>query len=79
MTFLGRPEVLAFRNVYEFEQAQTCAKKVTLENASYRMTDGAFLYVNVSGVDGVTYFYASTKPAPTDLPVAFELRLTVGQ
>ena len=38
------------------------------------MTDGALLYVTVSGTDGVTYVYASNEPAPTKRPVAFETR-----
>lgn len=75
LTFLGRPESLNFKDIFAFERAQPAARKATLVHASYRMTDGAFLYVNVSGANGVTYLYASSKPAGTDEPVAFEIQL----
>jgi hypothetical protein len=75
---LERPESLDFKDVCEFEQAQPDGRKAALIDASYRMTDGAFLYVRVSGVKGVTYFYASNKPTATDDPVAFEIQLPEG-
>jgi hypothetical protein len=72
---LGRPEVLSFARVHDFERAQPSARKVTMLVAKYRVTDGAFLHHTINGTDGITYFYASDEPLPEDLPVAFEIRL----
>jgi hypothetical protein len=74
LTFLGRPENLNFGVLCAFEQAQPNVGKASIVKATYRMTDGAFLYVGVGG-NGLTYLFASNKPAPTDEPVAFEIRL----
>src|SRR5580658_645293 len=49
----GRPEVLSFRNVRDFESTQPGAKTVTLVDASYRLTDGAFLYCAIHGTNGI--------------------------
>ena len=43
--------------------------------ASYRLTDGAFLYCAIHGANGITYIYASNNPRPRDWPVAIEFRL----
>jgi hypothetical protein len=72
---VGRPAVLSFGNVHNFERAQPGAKTVTLVDARYRMTDGAFLYCAVHGTDGIAYIYESNKPSPSDLPVAIEFKL----
>jgi len=72
---VGRPTALSFGNVRNFERAQPGAKTVTLVDARYRMTDGAFLYCAVHGTDGITYIYESNEPGPSDLPVAIEFKL----
>jgi hypothetical protein len=75
LRFLGRPEVLSFASVHDFEKARPGTRKATMLVAKYRVTDGAFLYHVINGTDGVTYFYASDEPLPEDLPVALEIRL----
>jgi hypothetical protein len=39
------------------------------------MTDGALLYCDIHGTNGITYIYASNKPKPADQPVAIECEL----
>jgi hypothetical protein len=74
--FLGRPEVLAFQAVKEFERRRLSAiKALRVEMAHYRATDGAFMYVDIRGADGLFYIYGSNKVRPDDLPVAIEFRL----
>ena len=75
LRFLGRPEVLSFASVHDFEKAQPGARKVTVLVAKYRVTDGAFLHHVINGTDGIRYFYASDEPLPGDLPVALEIEL----
>lgn len=75
LEFLGRPEDLSFGSVRAFEKAQPEARKATLVNATYRLTDGAFLYCAINGTDGVTYIYGSNDPKPDQQPVAIEFRL----
>jgi hypothetical protein len=75
LTFLGRPEKLSFKAVYDFESGQDGAKKATLVSATYRLTDGAFLCCRIKGAHGVTYFFESSDPSPTEEPVAIEFRL----
>jgi hypothetical protein len=75
LTFLGRPETLSYAAVCEFERSQAGAKKATLLDARYRLTDGAFLFCGINGVDGITYIYASNEPKTQDEPVAIEFRL----
>jgi hypothetical protein len=75
LRFLGRPEILSFASVHDFEKAQPAARKATILVAKYRVADGAFLHHVINGTDGVTYFYASDEPLPDDLPVALEIRL----
>jgi hypothetical protein len=75
LRFLGRPEILSFASVHDFEKAQPAARKATVLVAKYRVADGAFLHHIINGTDGVTYFYASDEPLPDDLPVALEIRL----
>lgn len=78
LAFLDRPEHLTFQSVCDFERSQPDARKVTMVTGRYRMTDGAFLCVEVSGSNGVTYYFASPGPEQTDLPVAIEVRLPEG-
>jgi hypothetical protein len=75
LRFLGRPKILQFASVLDFERAQPGARKATVLVAEYRITDGAFLHHAINGTDGITYFYASDKPLPEDLPVALEIML----
>jgi hypothetical protein len=44
-------------------------------DATYRLTDGAFLYCAINGVNGIKYVYSSNHPKPNDEPVAIEFRL----
>jgi hypothetical protein len=77
--FLGRPEVLAFQAVKEFERRRFPALQAFgMEVADYRISDGAFMYVQVRGADGLFYIYGSNKVRPDDLPVAIEFRLPKG-
>jgi hypothetical protein len=74
--FLGRPEVLAFQAVKEFERRRLPAlQALGMEKANYRATDGAFMNVEIRGADGLFYMYGSNKVRPDDLPVAIEFRL----
>jgi hypothetical protein len=74
--FLGRPEVLAFQAVKEFERRRlTAVRAFRIEMAHYRVTDGAFMYVEIRGADGLFYIYGSNEVSPDDLPVAIEFRL----
>lgn len=73
--FLGRPEVVSFASVLDFEKAQPGARKATVLVAKYRVTDGAFLHHVINGTDRITYLYASDKLLPEDLPVALGIRL----
>ena len=75
LRFLGRPKVLSFANVHDFEKTQPGARKAIMLVAKYRLSDGAFLHHVINGTDGITYFYASDEPLPEDLPVALEIRL----
>lgn len=75
LRFLGRPEILSFATVLDFEKAQPRALVATLLVAKYRVTDGAFLHHAIRGSDGITYFYASDEPLRENLPVALEIRL----
>jgi len=74
---LGRPDVLAFEKVREFESRQPGAKTVTMVDARYRLTDGAFLFCAIHGCGGVTYIYASNEPGSSDQPVALQFQLPV--
>jgi hypothetical protein len=73
--FLGRPEVLTFQAVKKFERPRCHAPRVLRELAHYRVTDGAFMYVEISGADGLSYIFGSNEVRPDDLPVAIEFRL----
>jgi hypothetical protein len=76
LAFLGRPESLAFSVVLKFERARASeAGKAALADVAFRFTDGAILYYNVNGTDGITYKYGSRDPRPDDEPVAIEFRL----
>jgi hypothetical protein len=75
LRFLGRPEVLSFAKVLDFEKARPGARKVTVLVEEYRVTDGAFLHHVINGTDRIKYFYASDEPMPEDLPVALEIQL----
>jgi hypothetical protein len=75
LRFLGRPEVLSFGIMREFESAQPGAKTVALVDAKYRLTDGAFLYCAIHGTNGIAYIYARNQPEPGDQPVAIEFAL----
>ena len=79
LQFIGRPEVLSFDRVFDFEKAQSEARKATVLVANYRVSDGTFLQNMINGADGIKYFYASEEPLPEiipdDLPVAIEIRL----
>jgi hypothetical protein len=75
LRFLGRPEVLSFASVLDFEKAQPGARKVTVATAHYRLSDGVFLFREIHGTDGITYSYASNEPLPDDLPVAVAILL----
>lgn len=75
LAFLGRPEDLSFATVLEFEQEQEKARRETLVTVNYRMTDGAALCCSLAGAGGVTYYFGSSNPKPTDLPIAYELQL----
>jgi hypothetical protein len=79
LEFLSRPKVLSFGSVRDFESAQPGAKTVTLVNAKYRLTDGAFLYCTIHGTNGIMYIYASNQPEPADQPVAIEFNLPEGK
>jgi hypothetical protein len=71
----GRPRSLTFRDLGAYERSLPGAKTAILLNASYRLTDGAFLCCELKGQDGVTCFFASNEPAPADEPIAIEFRL----
>jgi hypothetical protein len=77
LRFLGRPEVLAFEADKEFERPRLTALQaaVRLEMARCRVTDGAFMSVEVRGADGLIYFYAPNEVRPDDRPAAIEFRL----
>jgi len=75
LAFLGRPQPLSYASIRDFEGAQPGARKATLLDATYRMTDGAFLYCTINGAQGITYVYASNHPKPNDEPVALEFQL----
>jgi hypothetical protein len=75
LRFLGRPEILSFGSVLDFEKAQPGARKATVLVAKYRITDGGFLHHVINGTDGITYFYMSDEPLSEDLPVALDVRL----
>ena len=76
LSFLGCPDVLSFKRVYDFEREQPNNKGALLATAQYRvMTDGAFLTFTINGAHGVRYFYGSNDPAADDLPVAIEVQL----
>lgn len=79
LVFLDRPEHLTFESVCQFERERLSKPSVTMVNARYRMTDGAFLSIEVRGSDGVLYYFASTGPEPADEPVAIEIRLPEAQ
>jgi hypothetical protein len=74
LDFLGRPGVLLFAALLDFERKQPDAK-VTLLYGCYRFADGAFLYTAISGTGGITFIYSSNEPDATDEPVAIQLRL----
>jgi hypothetical protein len=74
LAFRGRPEVLCFKKVVDFETLRSGPKAI-LVDARYRLTDGAFLFFGVNGSDGLTYIFGSHDPSPEDEPVALEFRL----
>jgi hypothetical protein len=71
----GRPRSLTFRDLGDYEHSLPGAMTAILLNASYRLTDGAFLYCELKGQDGVTCIFASNKPTLADEPIAIEFRL----
>lgn len=75
LEFLGRPQRLSFNAVCEYERSRLTAPDPTMVSGYYRLTDGAFLSVRVTGAEGVYYDYAGNEPKPEDLPVAIEVRL----
>jgi hypothetical protein len=76
LRFLGRPEVLSFEAVKDFERRRLSAlQALGMEKAHYRVTDGAFMSVEIKGADGLFYIYGSNEVGPDDLPVAIEFRL----
>lgn len=75
LVFTGRPASQTFQSLHAYERSREGAKTAILLNASYRMTDGAFLYCEIKGQDGVTCYFASNDPQPDEEPVAIEFRL----
>jgi len=75
LTFLGRPSRVSFENVLAFERSRLTSPRVTIVNARYRMTDGAFVQYIIEGADKVKYMFGSVQPEPTDEPAAIEFRL----
>jgi hypothetical protein len=75
LTFAGRPDDLSFESIVEHERARRGRRELTDVTGVYRMTDGAFLYVELRGTDGITYLFGSTSPQASDSPnaVAFQL------
>lgn len=71
LEFLGRPARLSYKEVRAFERS----KGDTLESGNYRLTDGALLSIEVTGIGDVCYHFASTRPKAGDLPVAIEIGL----
>lgn len=70
LVVLGRPKDLTYKSLHNFEATQPKASKATLVTASYRFPDGAFVAHELHGVDGVTYYFGTPNPLPTDLPMA---------
>lgn len=75
LAFLGRPEDLSFGKIKKFEKSKLGPDAITMITARYRMTDGAFLYLSLSGADGITYAYSSNEPRSGDMPVSISLDL----
>ncbi len=75
LVFTGRPAVLTFEALHAYERSREGARTAVLLNATYRMTDGAFLCCELEGQDGVTCYFDSNDPGPEDVPVAIEFRL----
>ena len=72
---IGRPSSLTLGELGAYERSHKGARTAALIKARYRLTDGAFLCCELKGHGGVTYIFASNKPAPADEPVALEFRL----
>ena len=76
LAFLGRPAHLSWSHVHSFEKTQRHGSRFMSEQASYRLTDGAFLYCQINGSDDIRYIYGSHYPKRDDpLPVAIAFRL----
>lgn len=75
LSFLGIPADLSFGSVLVFERTRPAARRATLVDASYRITDGSFLSCQINGSKGITYYYASNKPKTRDEPIALKVRL----
>jgi hypothetical protein len=67
------PQPLSFCSVRDFEAVQSGAKTVNVVDASYRLTDGGFLYCAIYGA-GIRYVFASNKPGLGDLPAATQVQ-----
>jgi hypothetical protein len=80
---LGRPEVLSYKNVCDFESTNRADGLGSVQfGADYRFfkdgaIDGAFMYHYVDGRAEVriTYYFAQPNPRPADLPVGFQIPL----
>lgn len=57
---------------HEREQPQF---SVISYHANYRMTDGAFISLEIDGANRTQYHFGSTKPKKHDRPVAIEFKL----
>jgi len=76
LSFLGCPDVLSFKRVYDYERTQPYNQGVLLATARDRvMTDGAFLAFVITGAREVSYVFGSNDPAANDRQVAIEAKL----
>jgi hypothetical protein len=71
---LGLAVALKYEPLVAYEHDQPGYGPTTV-SASYRWTDGAFLFVHIMGAHGIHYYFASTKPDKAEAPVAIEFRV----
>jgi|SRR4026208_256161 len=77
---LGLKTQLEYGAILAHEQVQPHFTVISY-TAKYRMTDGAFLFIELEGENRTHYYFGSTKPKKRDAPVAivFNLPDTMGR
>jgi|ERR1044071_2286964 hypothetical protein len=71
---LGLPTVLEYGLILAYERSQP-QFSLTSHAAKYRLTDGAFLSLDIDGANRTVYHFGSTKPKRHERPVAIQFRL----